>query len=700
MNKLNNKDAKPNRLVNEKSPYLLQHAYNPVDWHAWGDEAFEKAKRDDKPIFLSIGYSTCHWCHVMEHESFEDPEVAALMNEAFVSIKVDREERPDIDHIYMTTCQMMTGSGGWPLNVVMTFEKKPFFAGTYFPKESRFGRIGMMDLAPRITELWKTRRGDMLRAADQIYASLKGLPEDSPGGVPGYPTLDKAYDEFVDRFDPMNGGFGPAPKFPTPHNLFFLLRYWKRAKESKALSMVEKTLKAMRNGGLYDHVGFGFHRYSTDPEWLVPHFEKMLYDQALISMAYIETYQATGQEEYSQVVREIFTYVLRDMTSPEGAFYSAEDADSEGHEGKFYVWTHDELVDVLGEDDARLASQVYNFRSGGNFKEESTGMLTGANIPHMTKSVTEISAELKMAESELAQTLREIRRKLFEARERRVRPHKDDKILTDWNGLMIAALTKGARALGRKDYAVAARKAVDFVLEAMRDSNGRLLHRFRDGEAALEAKADDYAFFIWGLLELYETTFEARYLNIALELNKEFMDRFWDDYTGGFYFTSADATDLLVRRKEVHDGATPSGNSVAMMNLLKLGRLIANPRLEQKAETISRAFAGNLEQFPSGHTQLLCALEFALGSSHEVVIVGKRDANDTEEMFKKLRRSFQPNTVVLFKPEGNGSESSSLPEFVDSHGAIDDRATAFVCLNYNCNLPTTEPDKMLELLEA
>jgi uncharacterized protein len=700
MFKINNKDAKPNRLINEKSPYLLQHAYNPVDWHAWGDEAFEKAKKEDKPIFLSIGYSTCHWCHVMEQESFEDHDVAALMNEAFVSIKVDREERPDIDHIYMTICQMMTGSGGWPLNVVMTPDKRPFFAGTYFPKESRFGRIGMMDLTPRITELWKTKRGDMLRAADQIHSSLKNLPEDSPGAVPGYPLLDRAFNELGERFDPLNGGFGPAPKFPTAHNLFFLLRYWKRSKEAKALEMVEKTLRAMRNGGIYDHVGFGFHRYSTDSKWLVPHFEKMLYDQAMISMAYIEAYQATGREEYSQVVREIFTYILRDMTSPEGAFFSAEDADSEGHEGKFYVWNMNELSDILGEEDARLTSRVYNFGFGGNYKEESTGMLTGCNIPHMTKSIAEISAELKMAESELTQTLREIRQKLFEARESRIHPHKDDKILTDWNGLMIAALAKGAKALGRKDYATAARRAADFLLGAMRDGDDRLLHRFRDGDAALAAKADDYAFFIWGLIELYEATFEPRYLKAALELNDQFMERFWDDGTGGFYFTPADARDLPFRRKEIYDGATPSGNSVAMMNLLRLGRLTARPELEQKAEAISRAFAGNLEQIPSGYTQLLSALEFALGRSHEVVIVGKPEAFDTEEMFKRLRRSFQPNTVVLFKPEGNGEEAGSLPDFVASHGPIDDRATAFVCLNYNCNLPTTEPGKMLELLEA
>ncbi len=402
-------EPKANRLIREKSPYLLQHAYNPVDWYAWGDEAFEKARKEDKPIFLSIGYSTCHWCHVMEHESFEDAEVARLMNEAFVSIKVDREERPDLDHVYMTVCQMMTGAGGWPLNLILTPDKKPFFAGTYFPKESRFGRLGMMDLAPRIKELWGTQREEVLQSAGKVMLALRQVPDSSPGQVPGREVLDSAYEQLSQRFDPVQGGFGQAPKFPTPHNMLFLLRYWKRTGEARALEMVEKTLQAMRRGGIYDHVGFGFHRYSTDAEWLVPHFEKMLYDQAMLAMVYTEAYQATGKPEYAKTAQEIFTYVLRDMTAPNGGFYSAEDADSEGVEGKFYVWNFEEIDRVLDPDEADLAKRVFNAKPSGNFEEEATGRLTGSNILHLKSSVSQLASELKVSRDEFEKRLERAR---------------------------------------------------------------------------------------------------------------------------------------------------------------------------------------------------------------------------------------------------------------------------------------------------
>ena len=407
-------ESRTNRLIREKSPYLLQHAYNPVDWYAWGDEAFEKARKEDKPIFLSIGYSTCHWCHVMEHESFEDTEVARLMNEAFVSIKVDREERPDLDHVYMTVCQMMTGAGGWPLNVILTPDRKPFFAGTYFPKESRFGRLGMMDLAPRIEELWRTQREQVLQSASKIMLALRQVPDSSPGQVPGKDVLDSAYQQLAERFDPVQGGFSQAPKFPTPHNMLFLLRYWKRTGETKALEMVEKTLQAMRLGGIYDHVGFGFHRYSTDAEWLVPHFEKMLYDQAMLAMAYTEAYQATGKSEYAKTAQEIFAYVLRDMTAPNGGFYSAEDADSEGVEGKFYVWNLEEIDRVLESGEADLVKRVFNAKPSGNFEEEATGRLTGSNILHQKSSLSEVASELKLSREELEERLQEARKKLFD----------------------------------------------------------------------------------------------------------------------------------------------------------------------------------------------------------------------------------------------------------------------------------------------
>ncbi len=691
--------GRPNRLINEKSPYLLQHAHNPVDWYPWGEEAFEKARKEDKPIFLSIGYSTCHWCHVMERESFEDPEVAKLMNDTWVSIKVDREERPDIDHVYMTVCQMLTGAGGWPLNIVMTPDKKPFFAGTYFPKETRLGRIGMLDLAARIKELWSTRRSDLLQSSNKIMAALQEAPNEGQGAAPGLETMKTAFEQLSQRFDENHGGFSNAPKFPAPHNMLFLLRYWKRTTDSTALAMVEKTLADMRLGGVYDHVGFGFHRYSTDPEWLVPHFEKMLYDQAMLAMVYSEAYQATGKKDYAGTVREILTYILRDMTDPGGGFYSAEDADSEGEEGKFYVWNQDEIRKALDKTEAELVMRVFNVRPDGNFREEATGKITGTNILHSGKPLGQIAADLNMKESELREHLETARRKLFHIREQRIHPHKDDKILTDWNGLMIAALAKAAQALDEPDYATAASNAADFILSNMRDRDGRLLHRFREGAAGLPAHVDDYAFFIWGLIELYEATFDVRWLRTALELNGDFVARFWDEKSGGFYFTAKDRRDLPVRKKEIYDGATPSGNSVATLNLLRLGRMTGATDPEGKAEEIGRRFSGDVGRLPSAFTMLLSAFEFSLGPSHEVVIAGRTRGEDTTLMLKHLRRGFFPNKVVLFRPEDqNDPEIAKIADFTKFQKMIRGKATAYVCRNYSCEFPTTDPNKMIELL--
>jgi uncharacterized protein YyaL (SSP411 family) len=688
-----------NRLANESSPYLLQHANNPVDWYPWGDEAFEKATRQDKPIFLSIGYSTCHWCHVMAHETFENEEAAALMNDTFVSIKVDREERPDIDHIYMTVSQMMTGGGGWPLNIIMTPDKKPFFAGTYIPRESRFGRIGMMDLSRRIKELWTTQREDVLSSASKIFTALNQVPDDSPGEVHGQALLDQAYEDLLKRFDEQHGGFSQAPKFPTPHNLFFLMRYWKRTNRRKALAMVEQTLQNMRLGGVYDHVGLGFHRYSTDAEWLVPHFEKMLYDQAMLAIAYTEAYQATGKPEYADTAREVFTYVLRDMTAPEGGFYSAEDADSEGEEGKFYVWTLQEVRDLLGTEDADFAARVFNLKPDGNFREEATGQMTGTNIFHLRKPLSEIASDLGTTEDALRSRMESVRQELFTKRETRVHPHKDDKILSDWNGLMIAALAVGARTLDRPEYGAAAIKAADFVLEKLRTKAGRLLHRYRQVRAGIAASVDDYVYLIWGLLELYETTFEVRYLKSALDLNGDLVKYFWDDENGGFYFTASDSERLLVRSKEIYDGATPSGNSVAMLNLLRLSRITAQPELEQRADWILRAFAGNVKRFPSAYTQLLTALEFEVGPSYEVVVAADPDSEDAGRMIRKLRRPFVPGKVVLLRPPGEAADSiTSIAPYTKNQKRIQEKATAYVCLNFSCELPTTDPDKMLILL--
>jgi len=643
-------NKKQNRLAFEKSPYLLQHADNPVDWYPWAEEAFEKAKKENKLIFLSIGYSTCHWCHVMEHESFDDPEVAKLMNETFISIKVDREERPDIDMVYMTVCQMMTGSGGWPLTIIMTPDKEPFFAATYVPKETRFGRVGMLDLIPRVKELWSTRQAEVLSSASQITAALQKTTPEAPSEELNEPLLHLAYEQLAERFDEQYGGFGKAPKFPTPHNVLFLLRYWKRTGNENALQMVDKTLHAMRNGGIYDHVGFGFHRYSTDSQWLAPHFEKMLYDQALLAIAYTEAYQATGREEYAQTAHEIFTYILRDMTAPEGGFYSAEDADSEGEEGKFYLWTNYEIQRVLLGEEADLAVRVFNISEGGNFVDEVAGRKSGRNILHLTKSIDELASDMSTSAPDLRARIEGILEKLFAYREKRIHPHKDDKILTDWNGLMVAALAKGAQVFDEPRYASTAKRAADFILKNVRTSEGRLLHRYRDGEAALTAHVDDYAFLIYGLLELYEATFDVNYLKIALELNEDLIQHFWDHDNGGFYFTADDGESLLIRQKEIYDGAIPSGNSVAMLNLLRVGRITAKADSEEKAVKIGQAFYRNVRQLPSAYTQLMVAVDFGVGPSYEVVIAGGSQADDTKQMLNVIRGLFVPNKIVILRP--------------------------------------------------
>ncbi|ODS31639.1 MAG: hypothetical protein SCARUB_03245 [Candidatus Scalindua rubra] len=690
-----------NQLINEKSPYLLQHAHNPVDWYAWGPEAFEKAKRENKPIFLSIGYSTCHWCHVMAHESFEDPEVARLMNEVFVCIKVDREERPDIDNIYMRVCQMLTGSGGWPLTIFMTPDKKPFFAGTYIPKESLYGRIGMLELMPRIKEVWNTKYDEILKSADQITAGLNQLSLDSKGTELDKSTLRTAYEQLASRFDEQYGGFGNAPKFPSPQNLLFLLRYWQSTDDEKALRMVVKTLQAMRNGGMYDHIGFGFHRYSTDPEWLVPHFEKMLYDQAMLAMAYIEAYQATEKKEFGETAKEILTYVLRNMTDPKGGFYSAEDADSEGVEGKFYVWTEDEIRQILKGEEADLIIKVFNVEKTGNFKEEASAKNTGANILHLKKTLTEVAFKNKTSLEGLKKRIETARQKLFTARNERIRPHRDDKVLTDWNGLMIAAMAKGAQVFDEPKYADAARRATDFILTDMRRPDGRILHRYRDGQAAILANVDDYVFLIWGLLELYETIFDVHYLQTALDMNKELVEYFWDEQEGGFYFTADDAEELIVRQKEIYDGAIPSGNSVAVLNLFRLARITADSDLEDKANKIMLTFSKDVKSVPSGYTQMMIALGFGIGPSYEVVIVGNPQSGDTKDMLNSLRKHFIPNKVVLLRPvDQEAPDITHLAKFTENQSSIDGKATAYVCLDYACKMPTTDTEEMLELLNV
>jgi uncharacterized protein len=692
-------ENKTNRLINEKSPYLLQHAHNPVDWHPWGREAFEKAEKENKPVFLSIGYSTCHWCHVMERESFEDEEVAALMNSVFLCIKVDREERPDLDNLYMTVCQMLTETGGWPLTIIMTPDKRPFFAGTYIPKTSRFGRMGLIELIPRIRELWARGRHNIIDSAEKVVEALKGMEEPVSGTDPDISVLDKAYNELARSFDGLNGGFGNAPKFPSPHNLLFLLRYWKRTGRKDALDMVERTIGSMRQGGIFDQIGFGFHRYSTDKEWLVPHFEKMLYDQALIAISCLEAYQATGKNYYGQIAREIFTYVLRDMTSPEGGFYSAEDADSEGEEGKFYLWEEKEVLDILGKADAELIMKFFSIRRDGNFRDESTGGKTGLNITHIKSDLSKVAADHQMSVSAVEERIASLRQLLFNAREGRPHPDKDDKILTDWNGLMIAALARGAQVLGDKACLDSAIKSADFILNHMLKTNGRLLHRYRQGEAAISAHLDDYAFLVWGLIELYEACFDASFLKTALDLNQDMISLFWDHDKGGFFFTATDAEKLLIRKKEAYDGAAPSGNSVAMLNLLRLARLTGRGELDEKAAQTGRAFSTRVRQMPSAHSFFITAIDFALGPTYEIIISGRSQGADTLEMFAALRKNFIPNKSIILRPsEVARPPIDSLAEFAGAHSSKGDRATAYVCLNYACQTPTVDPSEMLRLL--
>ena len=680
-----------NKLINEKSPYLLQHAKNPVNWYPWGDEAFNKAKSEDKPIFLSIGYSTCHWCHVMAHESFEDPYVAKMLNETFISIKVDREERPDIDKIYMTVCQLMTGSGGWPLTIVMTPDKKPFFAGTYFPKESRFGRIGVIDLIKRIDSLWKNERKQLLDSSEKIIFALQDMNSESPGSSLTKSVLNSTYSQLSARFDKKNGGFGTAPKFPTPHNLLFILRYWKRTGDDNALTMVEKTLKQMRMGGIYDHIGFGFHRYSTDSDWLVPHFEKMLYDQALLTLAYLEAYQTTNKNEYANTAKEIMTYVLRDMTSPEGAFYSAEDADSEGEEGKFYVWSKTEIEEILGADKSEHFSKLYNVDVNGNFLDEATRKKTEKNIIHLKSNLPDMpSIDIKL-----------LRNKLFEAREKRIRPHKDDKILTDWNGLMIAAFAKAGYILNDPKYIQVAKKAVDFILNKMINSDGRLLHRYRKGGADILAFIDDYAFLIWGLINLYEASFETQYLEKAIELTEEQIKFFWDSSIGAFFFTAEDAESLLTRQKETYDGAIPSGNSVAMLNLLRLAQLTGNDEYEKKADHLGRVFAESVRANPVAHSLMMVAVDYAVGPTYSLVIAGDSGKEDTNLMLNEVRKQFLPNKSLIFRPtEELNPEIDKYSNFIQFFDKYEEKATAFVCINKTCKAPTNDIKQAIEYLNS
>lgn len=686
-----------NRLASESSPYLLQHADNPVDWYPWGDEAFEKAREEDKPVMVSIGYATCHWCHVMAHESFEDDEVAALMNEAFVNIKVDREERPDIDNTYMLVCQMLTGSGGWPLNVFLTPDKKPFYAATYIPRQGRHGRPGMRELIPWISQVWENEREKIRNSSQEIINAFQKSNAFEATDQLDESVLDDAYHQYEQQFDEVYGGFGTSPKFPSPHNLMLLLRYAKQNPDSDALSMVEKTLTQMRMGGLFDQIGWGFHRYSTDREWLVPHFEKMLYDQAGLLVAYTEAWQMTENPLFKQTADEIVSYLTRKMQDEEGGFYSAEDADSEGEEGKFYVWSVSEIREVLPTAEAELVIEVFNLTEEGNYKDEASGRRTGKNIPHLKKTMADLADERNMEEEELRSELASIRQKLLEKRQERAHPLLDDKILTDWNGLIIAALAKAGRAYQNEDYISYAEQCWQFI-ESTMFVDDKLKHRYRNDDVAIDAHADDYAFLVWGLIELYEATFESEYLKEAISLNQQFIDRFWDEGNGGFYFTSESAEELLGRKKEIYDGAMPSSNSVAMMNLLRLGRMTGNTEWEQMADQAQKLFGKDIKKAPNGFGAALLSVDFISGDSQEIIIAGNRSNSDTQKMMDSLQGQFLPRAVVLLNDPAD-DKIRELASYLSDFDMQVDKATAYVCQNYSCELPTTDSEKMMELLK-
>lgn len=677
---------------------MLQHADNPVHWYAWGDDAFEAAREQDKPIFLSIGYATCHWCHVMAHESFEDEGVAELMNDTFINIKVDREERPDIDKTYMQVCQLLTGRGGWPLTILMTPDKKPFFAATYIPKTRRGGQTGLTELIPQIKQFWETDRNNLEGSAREItQAFQESIELNDPEKLPSN-ILDIARKQLGQQFDDEYGGFSEKPKFPTPQLLTFLLRYANEFNDNEADAMVEKTLLQMAQGGIYDHIGGGFHRYSTDRQWLVPHFEKMLHDQAMLLMAYSEAWKSIGNPLFKQTAKEIVSYLMRDMQGEGGAFYSAEDADSEDREGAFYVWTQDEIEDALSPDDAELAVDIFNTQPDGNYVDETTGGKTGKNILHQTKPHEKLAEEHDLDLDPFRRRLGKIKCQLFGRRSKRERPFLDDKILTDWNGLTVAAFAKAGRLLDKPKYIDQAKQTTAFILENLATDKGELLHRYRSGEAAVSGTADDYAFVIWGLLELYESAFDSSYLKKAISLQDIFLKTHWDNANGGFFFTSETSEALLGRKKEYFDSALPSGNSVAMMNLLRLGRISANTEWEEKADAVAQSNAENLSKIPGSFTQLLQGHLWAVKPTYEIVVAGEKSDPKTQAFLKEINNHFLPQSVVILN-DPNDENIRDIASYLEHQPMIDGKPTVYICRNYACKEPLHDVDQIGKKLD-
>ena len=675
-----------NRLIDETSPYLLQHAHNPVDWYPWSAEAFERAKKEDKPVFLSIGYSTCHWCHVMERESFENEEIAEILNEHFVSIKVDREKRPDVDEIYMNAVVMTTGSGGWPLSVFLTPGGKPFYGGTYFPPKDAFGRPGFGRILLSIAEAWKNKRQQLVESAGKLSEYLQ-RPSTTTGQVTLSPSLlNRAFLQFKSSFDTIHGGFGTAPKFPQPTNLSMLLGYWHRSGDAESLHMVEKTLETMAKGGIYDHLGGGFHRYATDARWLVPHFEKMLYDQALLAETYLDAYAITGEETYAQTAGDVLGYVTSVLMSPEGGFYGAQDADTEGIEGAYYVWSLSEMAEVLSEIEFRVLMAAAELpTSDAAMKEDARYVLS------LTADVADVAAETGFGESEVQDLLASALGRLAERREMRQPPAIDDKISADWNGLAIAALARAGRVLDNEEFIEAAAAAADFIWDSMRTPEGRLLHTYRDGTAAVDGLLEDYAFVTYGLIELFQATQDLNHLDRALALSAEAVELFWDAEDGGFFQVATSAEQLVLRLKPIHDGAVPSGNSIAAENLVRLGTLTSDAALLEMADRTFAVFAPHMESSPSQYAGLLKAHQLAVGNAYIAIVVGQPGDDAVQSLRDAVDTAYSPATllVVLEGDEAHETASRLIPAAV-GHTTLDGKAVAYVCDRQMCALPITD----------
>lgn len=697
----------PNRLINEKSPYLLQHAYNPVDWYPWGKEAFKKAHDEDKPIFLSVGYSTCYWCHVMEREVFENETIARIMNEKMVNIKVDREERPEVDRIYMNALIATTGQGGWPLSAFLTPDLKPFFARSYIRPVAHHGQLGFPDLINRICELWQNDRQKVLSSSEPIIDHLKQSTKVNETVNVGEAALSKCYQQLLDRYDPNFGGFGGGPKFPRPATFNFLLRYFYKTGNGSSLKMVLNTLRVMVRGSIYDQIGGGFHRYSVDEQWRVPHFEKMLYDQAQLTISYLEAYQITKDDSLLEIVKGILDYVLHKLHHKEGGFYSAEDAESasnlfktdEKTEGAFYVWTKSEIESILRKDNAEIFNYSFGVKEEGNTLHDHLNAFSGKNILYIANSIEETAKKFGKTKEELKNLLTDMKHKMYIEREKRPKPHLDDKIITSWNGLMISAFAKAYQVLEDDNYRSAAESTVRFIMKHLYNPQTQTLYRrYRDGDARFDGGLQDYAFLIQGLIDLYESTFDFQLLEYAISLTKKQIELFWDSESGGFFDTDGNDPIILLRTKDDYDGAEPTGNSIAALNLLRLSQMINRSKWREMAEKTVRSFGAHLNQMPEALPQLLTALIWEFANPQEIIIVGVRSSEDTKMMLREIYKKFLPNKVIILVDDNSKPKLMSYLPFIENMTIIDGKTTIYVCQNYTCKLPTNNIEKVTEML--